>query len=59
MDGVGRKKGLPPTQASVSQKGLSLGIFCHLSIKPSMDLFEEMKGFYLIMDNAPIHTADK
>jgi transposase len=22
-----------------------------------MDRFEEMKGFYLVMDNAPIHTA--
>lgn len=53
------KKGLLPIQASVSQKGLSLGILCYLSIKPSMDLFEEMKGFYLIMDNAPIHTTNK
>lgn len=24
-----------------------------------MDQFEEMKGFYLVMDNAPIHTADE
>lgn len=24
-----------------------------------MDLFEEMKGFYFIVDKAPIHTANE
>lgn len=24
-----------------------------------MDQYPEMKGFYIIMDNAPIHTADE
>jgi transposase len=24
-----------------------------------MDQFPEMKGFYIVMDNAPIHTADE
>lgn len=24
-----------------------------------MDQFPEMKGFYIIMDNAPTHTADE
>lgn len=42
-------------------KRTATGHYLHFIQKTldEMDQFEELKGFYLVMDNAPIHIADK
>jgi hypothetical protein len=61
IDGVGRKRKAPANSSKRAPKGTVTGHylqFIHKTLN-EMDLLEEMKGFYLIMDNAPIHTADE
>ncbi|KAG1328514.1 hypothetical protein G6F62_008114 [Rhizopus arrhizus] len=61
IDSVGRKRKAPTNSSKRTPKGTVTGHylqFIHKTLN-EMDLFEEMKGFYLIMDNAPIHTADE
>lgn len=58
VDGA-RKRKQPQLKKALS-KGTVTG---HYMLFPQntmnfMDQFPEMKGFYIVMDNAPIHTAD-
>ncbi|KAG1350098.1 hypothetical protein G6F62_003375 [Rhizopus arrhizus] len=61
IDNVGRKRKAPTDSSKRTRNGTVTGHylqFIHKTLN-EMDLFEEMKGYYLIMDNAPIHTANE
>lgn len=62
IDHVGRKRKAPSSSnKKLLPKGTVTGHYLNFVCKTldEMDLYEEMKGYYLIMDNAPIHTAQQ
>ena len=58
-DGARKRKPRPPKKPA--PKGTVTGHYILFLQKTMncMDQFPEMKGFYIVMDNAPIHTADE
>jgi hypothetical protein len=59
VDGSRKRKQPPPKKPT--PKGTVTGHYILFLQKTMnlMDQFPEMKGFYIVMDNAPIHTADE
>jgi hypothetical protein len=59
VDGARKRKQPPPKKPA--PKGTVTGHYILFLQKTMncMDQFPEMKGFYIVMDNAPIHTADE
>ncbi|KAL7313932.1 hypothetical protein PS15m_012363 [Mucor circinelloides] len=58
VDGARKRKQPQPKKAT--SKGTVTGYYMLFlqNTMNFMDQFPEMKGFYIVMDNAPIHTAD-
>jgi hypothetical protein len=61
IDHSGRKRKAPPTEKKKKSKGTVTGHYMKFLEKSmdEMDQYPELKGHYIVMDNAPIHTADQ
>lgn len=59
IDFGNRKRKAPPGSKKPTPKGTVTGHYLHFIQKTmdEMDYFPELKGHYIVMDNAPIHTA--
>jgi hypothetical protein len=61
IDYGNRKRRAPSSSTNPTPKVTVTGHYLHFIQKTldEMDQFEEMKRFYLVMDNVPIHIADE
>ncbi|KAG1206990.1 hypothetical protein G6F35_011095 [Rhizopus arrhizus] len=60
IDHINRKRKAPSKAKKNAPRGTVTGHYIHFIQKTmdEMDCIPEMKGYYIVMDNAPIHTAD-
>ena len=56
-----KKRGLGQDQGKKTGTGTNTNhyIGCLISLMGELDKFSEMKGSYLVMDNAPIHMSER
>ncbi|GAA5811430.1 hypothetical protein MFLAVUS_004867 [Mucor flavus] len=61
IDFSNRKRKSPAQKKKPTSKGTATGHYMKFLEKnmDELDCFPELKGYYIVMDNAPIHTADQ